>query len=572
MNADATSEYSNIVSIFIIRRLFFRVMLGLLLISLFSINGAKVEAIPFGGGISVKKFGAAGDGVRDDTKAIQSALNAGAGIVFFPEGDYLISSKLNCSGSISGAGIGRSRLIFDQSQGSINGLYFTWDQEGEQLGLEGFSILCKNGNGLSAISCQKSAYFTGPNKLKVRSVSIADFDGPLKTVAGFLTTFTWSTFLDSGDVQGLEVTDFFAYSNYDITKSDDSNDTSVGVRLDGTQTQLFARLDGIWINACRIGISLEDKSFGFINNADVTRAWIGFDASTGLNFNEFFMNNVAVNAQKCGFNIEGFSRFYLSNSFANRHKDGLDQGHVWYGYNLNSVAKSFISNAHAQPNLETAAQQIGFRVALGGDLVLSSLIAGGNLDIGVQLENSSNISGNIVHANTSGVILDLLNNARVVNLSLGASESFTGTWYQDDGSLDYGNVEINVVDSSEYSTSGSTKFFDRIAIWDKNNSVGTGEGFSFVSEDGGLRIKSVSSGSETNVILLNRTSGNIDSIDFRTDKLQLNSSSTWHSGVGSPEGFVFANVGSFYSRTDGSPGTSFYVKESGVGNTGWVAK
>jgi len=46
----------------------------------------------------------------------------------------------------------------------------------------------------------------------------------------------------------------------------------------------------------------------------------------------------------------------------------------------------------------------------------------------------------------------------------------------------------------------------------------------------------------------------------------------WVHGTGTPESFVAAPVGSFYSRTDGGAGTSFYVKESGTGNTGWVAK
>lgn len=44
------------------------------------------------------------------------------------------------------------------------------------------------------------------------------------------------------------------------------------------------------------------------------------------------------------------------------------------------------------------------------------------------------------------------------------------------------------------------------------------------------------------------------------------------SGSGSPEGAVSAPPGSFYLRADGGSGTSFYVKESGTGNTGWVAK
>lgn len=43
-------------------------------------------------------------------------------------------------------------------------------------------------------------------------------------------------------------------------------------------------------------------------------------------------------------------------------------------------------------------------------------------------------------------------------------------------------------------------------------------------------------------------------------------------GSGSPEGVVPAGIGSIYRRTDGGALTSFYVKESGTGNTGWVAK
>ncbi len=43
-------------------------------------------------------------------------------------------------------------------------------------------------------------------------------------------------------------------------------------------------------------------------------------------------------------------------------------------------------------------------------------------------------------------------------------------------------------------------------------------------------------------------------------------------GSGSPEGVVTAPVGAVYHRTDGGASTSIYVKESGTGNTGWVAK
>ena len=43
-------------------------------------------------------------------------------------------------------------------------------------------------------------------------------------------------------------------------------------------------------------------------------------------------------------------------------------------------------------------------------------------------------------------------------------------------------------------------------------------------------------------------------------------------GAGSPNGVVTANPGSLYMNTSGGANTSLYVKESGAGNTGWVAK
>lgn len=43
-------------------------------------------------------------------------------------------------------------------------------------------------------------------------------------------------------------------------------------------------------------------------------------------------------------------------------------------------------------------------------------------------------------------------------------------------------------------------------------------------------------------------------------------------GSGAPESAVTAPVGSIYLRTDGGASTSFCVKESGTGNTGWVCK
>lgn len=55
-------------------------------------------------------------------------------------------------------------------------------------------------------------------------------------------------------------------------------------------------------------------------------------------------------------------------------------------------------------------------------------------------------------------------------------------------------------------------------------------------------------------------------------KFNVDGEVIWTSGSGTPEGVVTAPVGSLFSRTDGGSGTSLYVKESGTGSTGWVAK
>ena len=45
-----------------------------------------------------------------------------------------------------------------------------------------------------------------------------------------------------------------------------------------------------------------------------------------------------------------------------------------------------------------------------------------------------------------------------------------------------------------------------------------------------------------------------------------------YTGPATPEGAITAGVGSIFLRTDGGTSTTLYVKESGTGNTGWVAK
>lgn len=71
----------------------------------------------FGSVLSVKWRGATGDGVTDDTTAIQNTIDevssAGGGIVFFPEGSYLTSSPLTLASNVYLEGVGDSSMLLN---------------------------------------------------------------------------------------------------------------------------------------------------------------------------------------------------------------------------------------------------------------------------------------------------------------------------------------------------------------------------------------------------------------------------------------------------------------------------
>lgn len=60
---------------------------------------------------NVKDFGAVGDGVSDDTAAIQLALDSGSSTVFFPAGEYVISSQLQVPNYVTVCGEGEASYI-----------------------------------------------------------------------------------------------------------------------------------------------------------------------------------------------------------------------------------------------------------------------------------------------------------------------------------------------------------------------------------------------------------------------------------------------------------------------------
>ena len=89
--------------------------------------------------------------------------------------------------------------------------------------------------------------------------------------------------------------------------------------------------------------------------------------------------------------------------------------------------------------------------------------------------------------------------------------------------------------------------------------------------DGVMRISADNSNEADDSAILFKVD-NVEEVSITSEGI-FNGQCGWYCGAGSPEGVVTAAVGSIYTnRVQAGAGTTFWVKESGTGNTGWVAK
>lgn len=127
--------------------------------------------------VSVKDFGAIGDGVVDDTSAIQAALNSGANSVVVPDGTYIVTSLLVSSAlTIFGPGklkrttsLSSSVINITASNVVIDGISFAGASEGSTVVTQNSSDNAVLVSGTSSVSPLSNITF--------RSLNIDGFAG-----------------------------------------------------------------------------------------------------------------------------------------------------------------------------------------------------------------------------------------------------------------------------------------------------------------------------------------------------------------------------------------------------------
>jgi len=91
--------------------------------------------------VSVKDYGAVGDGTTDDTTAINAAISATTGVVFFPEGQYIVATGITINKKIKLLGTGFGSQITYTGSGTLLTLqYSDFTQTGPQFEIESISL------------------------------------------------------------------------------------------------------------------------------------------------------------------------------------------------------------------------------------------------------------------------------------------------------------------------------------------------------------------------------------------------------------------------------------------------
>jgi hypothetical protein len=214
---------------------------------------------------SVKDFGAAGNGVIDDTAAIQAAINAaqavGQGCVYFPAGTYRANSGLSITGNnIHLAGAGTSATFLYGFQASGNFLSYTGTTGaplsgggiremtiigGAQNQTSGALVRFANCNGVRCLDVDIREYF---GCLLLESVTDSLFTSvTLRSDNNFTSLKTGSYLLTvskaSGGVTPSEI--HFTGVDWRGQRAGGANYLDYGIILNC--------FDGVWINGGHVG-------------------------------------------------------------------------------------------------------------------------------------------------------------------------------------------------------------------------------------------------------------------------------------------------------------------------------
>lgn len=617
--------------------------------------------------VSVMDFGAVGDGVADDTAAIQAAVNA-AKLVNFPAGVYKVTSSINLPNGTWLQGVGGfqntatdriSKINFTGTSGwafqfvsPANLTNFYGDFSVKGLMINASSIATANTGGCLLFGNSDTANFgtygftgrvnidqcwlTGnTNGIGIYFVKVFDSTITNSYVAGF----NYGTWLFGSDINKISQNRYIA--NKTQIRATTSGTFGGGLKIEHNDI-LAATYVNLWLEGV-FGVEILD------NYIEVVAPTANAVVQTGTLTISPYTNAVtgAGTAFATAFaGLDDTRRVLIKVGYEYRQVIGYStntamlvdapffselSGQAWsivYGTGVVSSSNATFSSLNNRIDITSTSAVVPRYYCLGGAGNISDF-SGDNADNGQTVVVDSSPGANIsvtdrykflgpITTSTYNAAFDFVagsNDAsQARNLVDVPRTTFRTTpqilfdyrnWFQLTGTtpaLIAANADVNGTPSVSLYNGGSQDdvstylpaeyYGQRLRIRIRVKPVSVGSTIS-VYAGATLGAKTTLLGSFTAP-----TAGTWTSYDFCTTNpatiasgfsaitVSKNSTILYYDyviiealdtnsfifGTGSPESVYTAPVGAMYRRTNGGANTTLYVKESGTGNTGWVAK
>ncbi len=507
--------------------------------------------------VSVKDFGAVGDGVTNDTVAIQLALSSGAKNIEFTPATYLIDGGLTLTASDTNLICTGATIKLKNNAPSKYMLFITGANCVVDGGTWDGNKTNGNNTGSTFDSFNVAMY---ADRCTVKNInSINTFGIGIKGFANFLSAL-------NNRIRNTE--------NYGIFFDGSSSVSHAGNRAIGNTI---------------------DMSEGQISGGQNIGQGILFTAGTGqaqtdweLSNNNIIGPQTSVQDQAINLNVRGrngivsnnttrYGAMGFSEGGANTVIDGnrfLDlAGTVRYGIELSGgagvISNNVVTNALRGVIASGNTNFDGLTIT-GNHLEAGATGLGVNLQIGVTGSGKNIvISGNYLKGSTGiNTSRDVTNLTISGNVIVGPSPTFAsgrGIFIDTPVSNVYvfitGNTIVDVQRPYAIYSLAATTFNYLFATNNNLSLAGSNINSSAWSVEGAAVIG-------TAVVSANNI--NPATVGLEYSVVNQSSNIRIQYGTATPEASITAGIGSLFINKSGGAGTTLYVKQTGTGNTGWA--
>jgi hypothetical protein len=287
---------------------------------------ARTLANRFADIVNVKDFGAVGDGVADDTTALQAAINTigvNGGSIFIPKGIFLINSTLNINNksiTISGEATHLTEIRFGSSV--VNG--FVWyggtpsTNLSKKIEIKKLTISTNNrsGAGTALTISTDGLGFPGPTAL-ISEIRIrfenngSDYYGFYEPI-GYWTTGILFDKVGEVIVEKSLIVGRNSPGEFGIFELDS------GIKITGTaDAPVVYSITDTSIGSCDKGVYVVDTSAEglYFTGCTIGGANYGIYWDTPQDELQIAWSNGHISSRKAAFNLKSLSAFTISNSF-----------------------------------------------------------------------------------------------------------------------------------------------------------------------------------------------------------------------------------------------------------------